>query len=115
MKRVCVKILSTWEGLKACRVLEKEDIYTFATTLVTIGQATLADEVGCRYITPYVNELKAQIELGYMTLSDPLDSTWGALNDAQGLSILRRFGNYATTLRSTTSVTPYQPRSCRPA
>lgn len=56
--RVCIKIPSTWEGLQACRVLEKEHgITTLATTLFSLEQAAVAAEAGCRYIAPYINEL----------------------------------------------------------
>lgn len=62
VSRVCIKIPSTWEGLQACRVLERKGIRTLATTLFTIEQAALAGEVGCRYIAPYVNELMVHID-----------------------------------------------------
>jgi len=60
--RVCIKIPSTWEGLQACKVLEEKGIKTLATTLFTIEQAALAGQVGCRYIAPYVNELKVHFD-----------------------------------------------------
>ena len=63
-QRVCIKIPSTWEGLKACRELEAAGITTLATTLFNIEQAALAGEVGCHYIAPYVNELKVHFEPG---------------------------------------------------
>ncbi|KAF2089635.1 transaldolase [Saccharata proteae CBS 121410] len=63
--RICIKIPATWEGLAACRVLETQGIRTLATTLFTLEQAALAAEVGCRYIAPYVNELKVHFEAGY--------------------------------------------------
>lgn len=63
--RVCIKIPSTWEGLQACRILEASKTTTLATTLFTIEQASLAGEVGCHYIAPYVNELKVHFEAGY--------------------------------------------------
>lgn len=65
-KRVCIKIPSSWEGLQACKVLEKEGISTLATTLFTIEQAAVAGEVGCHYIAPYVNELKVHFEPGFI-------------------------------------------------
>jgi len=56
--RVCIKIPSTWEGLQACRILEASGTTTLATTLFNMEQAQVAGQVGCRYIAPYVNELK---------------------------------------------------------
>lgn len=65
--RVCIKIPSTWEGLQACRVLERDHgISTLATTLFSLEQAAVAAEAGCRYIAPYVNELAVHFEKGYV-------------------------------------------------
>ena len=63
--RVCIKIPSTWEGLNACKKLESSGIATLATTLFTIEQAAFAGEVGCHYIAPYVNELRAHFDDGF--------------------------------------------------
>ncbi|CAL00250.1 uncharacterized protein An07g03160 [Aspergillus niger] len=62
---ICIKIPSTWEGLKACRVLEQAGVRTLATTLFTMPQAILAAEVGCTYIAPYVNQLRVHFEPGF--------------------------------------------------
>ncbi|CAG8950085.1 hypothetical protein HYFRA_00008319 [Hymenoscyphus fraxineus] len=64
--RICIKIPSTWAGIQACRVLEKEGISTLATTLFVMEQVLLAGEVGCRYIAPYVNELRVHFEEGFI-------------------------------------------------
>ncbi|KAK4149933.1 hypothetical protein C8A00DRAFT_37464 [Chaetomidium leptoderma] len=64
-KRICIKIPSTWEGLQACRELEKKGINTLATTLFSLEQTALAAAVGCRYIAPYVNELRVHFDPSY--------------------------------------------------
>lgn len=64
--RVCIKIPATWEGLQACRTLQASGIATLATTLFTMTQVSLAGEVGCRYVAPYVNELKVHFEPGFI-------------------------------------------------
>ncbi|KAL7272271.1 hypothetical protein RUND412_004931 [Rhizina undulata] len=71
--RVCIKVPSTWEGLKACEILEAEDIRTLATTLFTIEQAVVAAEAGCRYIAPYVNVLKVHFTPGYIDTDKAFD------------------------------------------
>ncbi|PLB45986.1 transaldolase [Aspergillus steynii IBT 23096] len=63
--RICIKIPSTWEGMLACRTLEKAGVRTLATTLFTMAQAVLAAEVGCTYVAPYVNQLKVHFEPGF--------------------------------------------------
>ncbi|KAK3317778.1 hypothetical protein B0T19DRAFT_435560 [Cercophora scortea] len=64
--RVCIKIPATWEGLQACRELEKRGIATLATTVFCMEQAALAAEVECRYIAPYVNELRVHFDPAYV-------------------------------------------------
>lgn len=66
--RICIKIPSTWEGMRACRTLEQAGVPTLATTLFTMTQAVLAAEVGCTYVAPYVNQLRVHFEPGYAML-----------------------------------------------
>ncbi|KAI5917910.1 transaldolase [Camillea tinctor] len=65
-KRVCIKIPSTWEGLQACRELEKQGVSTLATTMFCMEQAVLAAHVGCTYIAPYINELRVHFDSSYV-------------------------------------------------
>lgn len=62
---MCIKIPSTYAGLKACKVLEAEGIRTLATTLFTMVQAAAAGAAGCAYIAPYVNALKVHFTPGF--------------------------------------------------
>lgn len=80
-KRVCIKIPATWEGLQACRELEKRGIVTLATTMFCMEQAALAADAGCTYIAPYVNELKVHFEKGSVSTSlklscKPRENEW---------------------------------------
>ncbi|KAK7983325.1 hypothetical protein PG989_010727 [Apiospora arundinis] len=61
-KRVCIKIPATWEGMQACRELEKQGIATLATTMFCLEQAALASHAGCSYIAPYINELRVHFD-----------------------------------------------------
>ncbi|KAL2043781.1 hypothetical protein N7G274_003300 [Stereocaulon virgatum] len=63
--RLCIKIVSTWEGLQACHQLSSIGINTLATTLFTMEQAVLAAEAGCVYVSPFVHELKAFFDETY--------------------------------------------------
>ena len=65
LSRLCVKVVSTWEGLQACNELSAQNINTLATTLYTLEQAVLAAECGCIYIAPFVHELKAFFDETY--------------------------------------------------
>ncbi|KAK1254727.1 hypothetical protein MKX08_008722 [Trichoderma sp. CBMAI-0020] len=68
IKRICIKIPATWEGLSACRALEAEGIATLATTMFCMEQAALASDANCTYIAPYINELKVHFDKGYIDL-----------------------------------------------
>ncbi|KAI4845617.1 transaldolase [Aureobasidium sp. EXF-8845] len=70
--RVCIKIPSTWEGIAACKDLEKQGIVTLATTLFSMEQAAIAAAAGCSYIAPYVNELPVHFVAGQRFRFDTL-------------------------------------------
>ncbi|KAB5578146.1 hypothetical protein GE09DRAFT_1088664 [Coniochaeta sp. 2T2.1] len=65
IKRVCIKIPATWEGIQACKELEMRGIATLATTMFCMEQAVLAAQAGCTYIAPYVNELRVHFDEAY--------------------------------------------------
>jgi transaldolase len=64
-KRLCFKVISTWPGLEACRILEARGVATLGTALFCMEQAALAGRVGCTYISPYYNELRVHIDPEY--------------------------------------------------
>ncbi|KAK4949727.1 Transaldolase [Elasticomyces elasticus] len=54
-ERVLIKIVSTWEGLQAARVLENEyGIHCNMTAIFSFHQAALAAEAGCTLVSPFV-------------------------------------------------------------
>jgi hypothetical protein len=60
--RVCIKIPSTVEGLRAMKVLESEGICTLATTVFCVEQGLAAAESAkTLYIAPYINALEAHM------------------------------------------------------
>ncbi|KAL9103487.1 MAG: hypothetical protein Q9163_001483 [Psora crenata] len=71
--RLCIKVVSTWEGLQACRKLKSMGIKTLATTLFTMEQAILAAESGCAYMSPFLHELKAFFDEKYIDNEPCLD------------------------------------------
>ncbi len=55
--RVLIKIASTWEGIKAAEVLEKEGIHCNLTLLFGFGQAVACAEAGVTLISPFVGRI----------------------------------------------------------
>ena len=55
--RVLIKIASTWEGIKAAEILEKEGIHCNLTLLFGIHQAIACAEAGVTLISPFVGRI----------------------------------------------------------
>ncbi len=52
--RILIKIASTWEGIKAAEVLEKEGIHCNLTLLFSMAQAIACAEAKVQLISPFV-------------------------------------------------------------
>ena len=55
--RVLIKIASTWEGIRAAEVLEKEGIHCNMTLLFGMHQAVAAVDAGVTLISPFVGRI----------------------------------------------------------
>ena len=55
--RILVKIASTWEGIRAAEVLEKEGIHCNLTLLFGLHQAIACAEAGVTLISPFVGRI----------------------------------------------------------
>ena len=55
--RILIKIASTWEGIKAAEVLEKEGIHCNLTLLFGFSQAVACAEAGVTLISPFVGRI----------------------------------------------------------
>ena len=56
-ERVLIKIASTWEGIQAAKVLEKEGIRCNMTLLFSMPQAIACAEAGVQLISPFVGRI----------------------------------------------------------
>ncbi len=74
-ERVLIKIASTWEGIKAAEVLEKEGIRCNLTLLFSFAQAVACAEAGVQLISPFVGRIydwyKAANKREYTGAEDP--------------------------------------------
>lgn len=55
--RVLIKIASTWEGIKAAEILEKEGIHCNLTLLFSFAQAVACAEAKVQLISPFVGRI----------------------------------------------------------
>lgn len=56
-ERILIKIASTWEGIRAAEVLEKEGIRCNMTLLFALPQAVACAEAGAQLISPFVGRI----------------------------------------------------------
>ena len=56
-ERILIKITSTWEGIKAAEVLQKEGINCNLTLLFSLAQAVACAEGGIKLISPFVGRI----------------------------------------------------------
>lgn len=56
-ERVLIKIASTWEGIRAAEVLEKEGIHCNLTLMFSLVQAVACAEAGVKLVSPFVGRI----------------------------------------------------------
>lgn len=56
-ERILIKIASTWEGIKAAEIVEKEGIHCNLTLLFSQVQAIACADAGVRLISPFVGRI----------------------------------------------------------
>lgn len=91
-ERVLIKIASTWEGIRAAEVLEKEGIHCNLTLLFGLHQAIACAEAGVKLISPFVGRIldwykKETGRDSYAPAEDP-----GVLSVTQVYNYYKKFG-----------------------
>jgi transaldolase len=90
--RILIKIASTWEGIKAAEVLEKEGIHCNLTLLFSLAQAVACAEAGVQLISPFVGRIydwyKAANKRDYVGAEDP-----GVQSVTQIYNYYKKFGH----------------------
>jgi transaldolase len=93
-ERVLIKIASTWEGIRAAEILEKDGIHCNLTLLFSLWQAVACAEAGVKLISPFVGRIydwyKKSTGTEYQGAEDP------GVQSVKGIyQYYRKFG-YAT-------------------
>lgn len=72
-KNIIIKIPMTIEGLKAVKILDKENIKTNVTLIFSASQALLAAKAGASYVSPFVGRLDDISTDGMELISEIVD------------------------------------------
>lgn len=91
-KRILIKLASTWEGVQAAKVLEKEGIHCNMTLMFSLGQAIACAEVHATLISPFVGRIldwykKSEGKESYPPAQDP-----GVLSVSQIYNYYKKMG-----------------------
>lgn len=86
-KRILIKIASTWEGIRAAEILEREGIHCNLTLLFSFAQAVACAEAGVTLISPFVGRI-----LDWYKKHDGVDGYPAA--DDPGVRSVTRIYNY---------------------
>jgi transaldolase len=91
-ERVLIKIASTWEGIQAAKILQKEGINCNLTLLFSLAQAVACAESGVKLISPFVGRIldwyKAKTGKDYAAAEDP-----GVVSVREIYAYYKKFGH----------------------
>jgi transaldolase len=89
--RILIKLASTWEGIRAAEILQKEGINCNMTLLFSLAQAVACAEAGARLISPFVGRIldwyKAKSGKNFAASEDP-----GVLSVKEIFAYYKKFG-----------------------
>jgi transaldolase len=90
-ERVLIKIASTWEGIRAAEILQRDGINCNLTLLFSLAQAVACAEAKVRLISPFVGRImdwyKAKEKKEFAPAEDP-----GVLSVKEIYSYYKKFG-----------------------
>jgi transaldolase len=93
-ERILIKIASTWEGIRAAEILQREGINCNLTLLFSLAQAIACAEAKVKLISPFVGRImdwyKAKEKKDFAPAEDP-----GAISVKEIYSYYKKF-DYAT-------------------
>src|SRR3984957_2976257 len=91
-ERILIKIASTWEGIRAAEVLQKEGINCNMTLLFSLAQAVACAEAKAKLISPFVGRImdwfKAKEKKDFAPAEDP-----GVISVKEIYAYYKKFGH----------------------
>jgi len=91
-ERVLIKLASTWEGVRAAEILQKEGVNCNMTLLFAPVQAAACAEAGAKLISPFVGRIYDWYKK--QAGSDWNEATMGGANDPGVQSVRRIYAYY---------------------
>lgn len=96
-ERVLIKLASTWEGIEACRQLEKEGIHTNMTLIFSYEQCIAAAQAGATLVSPFVGRI-----LDWFVKNSPPSEPYTKLTDPGVVSVAKIYRYFKAQGHKTT-------------
>jgi len=90
--RVLIKLASTWEGVQAAKILEKEGIHCNMTLMFSLVQAIACAEAKATLISPFVGRILDWYTVHEKMENYPPEKDPGVLSVAQIYNYYKKFG-----------------------
>lgn len=91
-ERILIKIASSWEGIRACEILQREGINCNMTLLFSLAQAVACAEANAKLISPFVGRIldwhKKSTGKDYAPAEDP-----GVVSVKEIYAYYKKFGH----------------------
>ncbi len=91
-EKILIKIASTWEGIKAAEILEKEGIHCNLTLLFSKAQAIACADAGVQLISPFVGRIYDWHKKNRGVDHIPATEDPGVLSVAEIFDYYKKFG-----------------------
>ena len=91
-QRILIKIASTWEGIRAAELLEKEGIHCNLTLLFSFAQAVACAEAGVTLISPFVGRIYDWYKKEHGGEEIPTDQDPGVASVTRIYNYYKKFG-----------------------
>lgn len=91
-ERILIKIASTWEGIAAAEILEKENIHCNLTLLFSLVQAVRCAEAKVTLISPFVGRILDWYKKELNLSSIPAQEDPGVLSVSKIFNYYKKFG-----------------------
>jgi len=91
-ERVLIKIASTWEGIRAAEILEKEGIHCNLTLLFSFAQAVACAEAKVTLISPFVGRIYDWYKKEHGGAEIPADQDPGVASVTRIYNYYKKFG-----------------------
>jgi len=91
-QRILIKIASTWEGIRAAELLEKEGIHCNLTLLFSFAQAVACAEAGVTLISPFVGRIYDWYKKEHGGAEIPADQDPGVASVTRIYNYYKKYG-----------------------